>query len=77
MGTLELKTNIHRIVDHIQNEQLLQTIYDFLKSRDNTQTGKMWYTLSQDERNEVLSAYDESENDENLIEASSIFKIKK
>lgn len=77
MGTLELKTNIHSIVDNIQNEQLLQTIYDFLRLRDNTQTGKIWDTLSQDERNEILSAYDESENNNNLIEASAIFKIKK
>jgi hypothetical protein len=77
MGTVELKTNIHSIVDDIQNEQLLQTIYDFLKSRANNKTGKMWNSLSQEEKNEVLSAYDESENDDDLIEASTIFKIKK
>ena len=33
MGTVELKTNIHKIVDGIQNEQLLQTLYDFFKSK--------------------------------------------
>ena len=30
MGTPELKSNIIKMVDGIQNEQLLQTLYDFL-----------------------------------------------
>jgi hypothetical protein len=30
MSTIELKTSIHKIVDGIQSEQLLRTIYDFL-----------------------------------------------
>lgn len=38
------------------------------------QSGYLWNTLSQDEKNEVLLAYEESENDNNLIEASEIFK---
>jgi hypothetical protein len=74
MGTAELKTNLHTMVDGIQSEQLLQTIYDFLRYRDNEQTGKLWNTLSQDEKNEVLLAYDESEDKKNLVKASSVFK---
>ncbi len=30
MGTIELKSNIHKIVDGIQNEQLLKALYNFL-----------------------------------------------
>jgi hypothetical protein len=74
MGTLELKTNIHSIVDNIQNEQLLQTVYDFLKLRDNNQTGKIWNTLAQHQKDEVLLSYEESENEDNLIDVSALFK---
>jgi hypothetical protein len=30
MGALELKSDLHKILDKIENEQLLRTIYDFL-----------------------------------------------
>ena len=30
MRTAKLKSNIHQIVDRIQSDQLLETIYDFL-----------------------------------------------
>ena len=37
MGTVELKSDIHKILDRIENEQLLRTIYDFLKQGENSQ----------------------------------------
>lgn len=74
MSTLELKTNIHNIVDSIQNEQLLRTVYDFLKLKDNEQTGKIWDSLSDDEKSEVLLSYEESEDENNLLDISALFK---
>ena len=41
MGPAELKFNIHQIVDSIQNEQLLQTLYDFLRTRKTSQPGRL------------------------------------
>lgn len=32
MESIEIKLNIHKIISEIQNEQLLQTIYDYLKT---------------------------------------------
>jgi len=77
MRTIELKTNIHSIVDGIQSEQLLRTIYDFLKIRGKSQSGQLWASLTEQQKQEVLLAYDESENDDNLIESEKIFKSKK
>lgn len=77
MGTVELKTNIHKIVDSIQNEQLLQTLYDFLKTRENSQTGQLWNSLTEEQKKEVLLAYEESEDENNLIDGNSVFKKKK
>jgi uncharacterized radical SAM superfamily Fe-S cluster-containing enzyme len=66
MGTVELKSDLHRILDTIENEQLLRTIYDFLKQKENAQEGQIWKTLTEEQKKEVYLSYKESENDKNL-----------
>ena len=67
MSTIELKANLHKIVDKIDNEQLLQTIYDFLKLSENSQEGQIWKSLTEEQKKEVYLAYQESEDDKNLV----------
>ena len=74
MGTIELKSNIHKIVDGIQNEQLLETIYDFLKVREADKPGRLWDSLTKEQKQEVLLAYDESEDENNLIDREKVFR---
>jgi len=74
MGTIELKSNIHKIVDGIQNEQLLETIYDFLKVRETDKPGRLWDSLTKEQKQEVLLAYDESEDENNLIDREKVFR---
>lgn len=74
MGTVDLKTNIHKIVDGIQSEQLLQTLYDFLITREKNKPGLIWNTLTEEQKQEVLLSYEESENDSNLIEWKKVSK---
>ena len=40
MGTIELRSNLHNMVDKIDNEQLLHAIYDFLKDRMSSEEGQ-------------------------------------
>lgn len=68
MGTVEIRLGIHKIVDGIQDEQLLKTIYDFLKVREAAKPGRLWDSLTEEQKQEVLLAYDESENEINLID---------
>lgn len=74
MGTMELKSDLHKILDKIENEQLLRTIYDFLKQRENTQEGQIWNTLTEEQKNEVYLSYKESTEDNNLIDWDTIKK---
>lgn len=67
MSTPELKSNLHKIVDKIDNEQLLQTVYDFLKLRENSRQGQIWKSLTEEQKKEVYLSYQESEDDKNLI----------
>lgn len=73
MTAIELKSNLHKVIDRIQNEELLQAIYDFLKTRENSQSGKLWKSLSEEQKEELLASYEESENDENLISNDDVF----
>lgn len=74
MGTIDLKLNIHKIVDRIQNEQLLQTLYDFLKVKETNKPGRLWESLTEEQKKEVLLAYDEAEDENNLIDREKVFK---
>ncbi len=74
MGTIELKSNLHKIVDRIEDEQLLRAIYSFLEKRENSEDGRMWRQLSDEQKKEVLLAYDESEDDGNLIDDKDVWE---
>lgn len=67
MRSIELKSQLHKIVDKIDNEELLRTIYDFLKVRENSKEGRIWKTLTDEQKEEVFLSYDESEDDQNLV----------
>lgn len=73
MGTLEIKSNLHKIVDRIDNEQLLNAVYNFLKAREQSKEGAIWNSLSNDQKKEVLDAFEESEDDSNLIEDKDVW----
>ena len=73
MTTLELKSSLHKVIDRIQDEELLQAIYDFLKTRENSKTGQLWESLTKDQKKELLASYEESENDNSLISNDDVF----
>jgi hypothetical protein len=74
MSTIELKSSLHKILDKIDNEQLLRTIYDFLKQREHLNEGEIWKTLTEEQKKEVYLSYEESENDSNLKSWETIKK---
>lgn len=67
MGTIELKSNLHKILDKIENEQLLRTVYDFLKHEEKAEVGQIWKTLTEEQKKEVYLSYEESQDDSQLI----------
>ncbi len=74
MGTVELKSDLHKILDRIENEELLQTIYDLLKLRESTQGGQIWESLTENQKKEVDLSYDESQDDKNLVDWEAVKK---
>ena len=77
MGTVELKSSIHKIVDGIQNERLLRAIHDFLKLKESENADGFWNTLTEEQKQQVLLAFDESEDEDNLVEIDKVFKSRR
>lgn len=73
MSVVTLKSNLHKIVDQIQNEQLLQTMYDFLNVRHSSKSRSWWESLTEEQMQEVLISFDESEDEINLISREVVF----
>jgi hypothetical protein len=73
MGIIELKSNLHKVIDGIEDEQLLHAISSFLKKRENAEDGMLWKQLTEDQKKEVLQAYVESEDEANLIDDKDIW----
>lgn len=72
-----LRSNLHKTVAKIEDERLLRATYSFLDARENSEVGKMWNSLTLEQKKEVLKAYDESEDDSNLISDDDVWqKIK-
>lgn len=73
METVKLKNDIHQIIDRIENPELLQSLYDFLKVRENSTSGSLWKSLTEKQKKEVLLSYEESEDEKNLIQRDQLF----
>ena len=73
MTAIQLKSNIKKIIEGIQNEQLLQTIYEFLKSSEHSKN-KLWDSLTKEQKKEVMLAFEESEDESNLLESDKVMK---
>ena len=67
MNTIAIKKKIHILIDSIENENLLLTFYEFMKTRSSSKEGHLRKSLTQKERDELLSSFEESEISDNLI----------
>lgn len=74
MSTIELKSDLIKILSKIEDEQLLRTVYEFLKQNENLESGKIWKNLTEEQKKEVYSSYEESLDDKNLIDWEDVKK---
>jgi len=74
MGTIELKSDINKIIDRIEDEHLLLTIYEFLKQSENAEEGQIWKSLTEDQKDAVLASYETSKYDKQLTSWEDVKK---
>ncbi|PZX50134.1 hypothetical protein [Algoriphagus chordae] len=75
MSTVELKSNIIKLVEDIQNDELLESLLEFLSRRKDSASGDMWSDLTSAQKQEVLDSYQESEDEKNLVAKDQLFRL--
>jgi len=74
MTTIELKSNLHKLIDNINNDSVLSKFYEILERANQTKEGSLWGRLSAEEQQELLAIEKESHFSENLITHSQMIK---
>jgi hypothetical protein len=74
VSIVELKSNLHQLIDGIQNNKLLESIHDLLSERKNAKAGTLWNSLSEGQKKEVMDAFEETENPEILTAHAEILR---
>ncbi|MCD4746344.1 MAG: hypothetical protein K8R58_08600 [Bacteroidales bacterium] len=67
MDSIELRNNFHNLINSIKNDTLLIRFYDIMTIVKNTKEGTLLGRLTKEEYEELMHAYKESEDEENLI----------
>ena len=63
-----IRNNIHHLIDKIDDIKLLENFYALLNHfKENETEGKIYKSLSNEQKEEVLKSYKDSEDDENLV----------
>jgi len=60
-----IKAEFHELINHVDDPELLLQFYDAINR--SVQPGSLWQSLSKEQQQGVLDAYDESEEESNLI----------
>ena len=77
MKLAELKSDFHNLIDQIEDPELLEQFYGAL-SNSLKPDNSLWNSLTPEQQQDVLIAYEESEDESNLVPLSVIkskFKI--
>jgi hypothetical protein len=64
---MNIKEDFHHLIDSIEDEQLLQRCYQLIQKINDGQNGHLWNDLSEPEKEELLLAYEESFDVNNLL----------
>ena len=71
MKLTELKSDFHLLIEQIEDPEILEQFYDALSNSVKPHTS-LWATLTPEQQREVLIAYEESEDESNLVPFSVI-----
>lgn len=73
MTITEIRSQFHTLIDEVDNPQLLERFMEILRESATTKT-KLWDTLTDEQREGVLAAYEESKDEANLVSNEEVMK---
>ena len=74
MDKVQLKSGIHSFIEQIDNLELLEEYYKQLKKIVKSGKSGIWNSLTEEQKNEILLAYEESELEENLVDENVVME---
>lgn len=77
MGTLELRSRLHELIDATKSEEFLLRLYEPLRGQEKEQEAGVWYSLTEADRERVLKAYSTSLDPRNLSTTEAEVKRRK
>ncbi len=72
MTTTELKTNFHKLIDNIDNDEVLLKFYELLAKTNEIREGSLWARLNPEEQQELIMIEQDSHSEDNLIPHSQM-----
>ena len=72
--SITIKENLHSLINKIDNNELLEMVYQVLNSKQSYKEGELISTLTAEEKAELYQSYDESLNESNLTDLKDIKK---
>jgi hypothetical protein len=70
--SVRIKDNLHSLIDKIDNDDLLEIVYEILNSRNKGAEGELIRSLSEEQKKELYESYDESLVESNLIDLNEL-----
>jgi hypothetical protein len=64
---MQTREKFHKLIDAIQDDESLKSYFSLIQRLQHRQSGILWNQLSDDQRKELLLAYDESFDANNLL----------
>ena len=74
MTAVELRAGLHHFIDQIEDIGLLKDYYKEMKKALTHDEQDVWKKMTEKQKMEVLSSYEESEEDENLLDHDEVVK---
>jgi hypothetical protein len=69
---MTIKDNFHHLIDSIDNEELLKACYKLIEKIRDEQNGHLWNSLGESQQKELLAAYEESFDEQNLLSHEAV-----
>jgi hypothetical protein len=64
---MQTREELHKLIDTIQDNESLKSYLSLLQRLQSRQTGMLWNQLSDEQKEELLLAYEESFDPNNLL----------
>lgn len=74
MTVRELRSNLHQLIERIENEELLSAIHDLLMQKKESKEGKLFNSLSEEQERELLASEKKSHDESTLIDNDEVMK---